>query len=136
MDQIIADCDGAWIDKLELNLTKVENPGYLDIDVINDHGAIVRVYPNSIAIKFSDEKEFRKFYIDALGLMKKITTCKLFCFDFKEKWRRKLLFELDNIYPDGNRQSIRIKILNTDNDNYRVEVGRASFLAALSFFYM
>lgn len=133
--QIFADCDGSWIDLLEQDLTKNDNPGYLDIDVMNDPGAVVRVFPNKIGIKFSDEEEFREFFVDALGLMRKIVTCKLFCFDFKERWRRKLLFELDNIHSDRGRHSIRIKILDTDNDNYRVEVGRMSLLNAFKYFY-
>jgi len=132
---IYAGCDGAWIDQLEQDITKTENPGYIDIDVMNDHGAVVRVYPNKIGIKFSDEKEFREYFVDALGLMKKIATCKVFCFDFKEKWRRKLLFELDNIRGSEGRHSIRIKILDTTNDNYLVEVGRMSLLKAFAHFY-
>lgn len=132
---IFAGCDGAWVDKLERDLTKVDNPGYLDIDAMNDVGAVVRVFPNKIGIKFSDEENFREFGIEPIGLLKKIATCKLFCFNFKEQWRRNLLFELDNIYGDRGRHSIRIKILNTENDNYCVEVGRSTFLSALSYFY-
>ncbi len=135
MAQIIADCDGAWIDQLELDLVRTDNPGYLDIDVRNDVGAVVRVYPNRLGIKFSNEEEFREFYVDALGLMKKIATCKIVCFDYKETWRRKLLFELDNLYEDRGKHSIRIKILNTENDNFCVEVGRVSLLNAIKFFY-
>ncbi len=132
---VFADCNGDWIDQLELNITTVQNPGYVDIDVMNDPGAVVRVYPNKIGIRFSDEQEFREFFVDTLGLMKKMVTCKVFCFDFKEPWRRKLLFELDNIYSERGRHSVRIKILNTNNDNFCIEVGRASLLAAFSFFY-
>lgn len=115
---LYAGCDGAWIDALETDLAKYENPGYVDIDAMNDHGAVVRVFPNKIGIRFSDETEFREYFVDAIGLMKKIATCKIFCFDFKEKWRRKLLFELDNIHGDRGRHSIRIRLLDTTNDTF------------------
>lgn len=108
----------------------------LDLIPINDPRSKVFVFCNRIEIVFVEEAKPRVFYLNIKELYEKIDCkCKVVCFDHPYRsGKRKLMFDLEKLKLSP-MHTVRITILNSENDNFRVEVSRCELLAALAFFF-
>lgn len=107
----------------------------LELMAVNDLGSKLTVFSDRLEIKFVDESKPRLFPLDVKELYEKIECkCKASCFDHSEPRKRKLVFDLERL-ETGKYHTIRISILNSKTDNFRVEVLRSELLTALAFFF-
>lgn len=108
----------------------------LDLIPINDPRSKVLVFCNRIEISFVEEVAPRVFHLNVKELYEKIECrCKVVCFDHPYRsGKRKLMFDLEKLKLSP-MHTVRITILNSENDNFRVEVSRSELLAALAFFF-